>query len=92
MTSTVVHSSGTVVATCSGQRLVDDYDEVDSSSSESDSDSDESEPSDSDESRASQISPEPSPSLSSSVSSRRSNRHPEPTSRNPDNSTRVWSI
>jgi len=92
VTSTIVHSSGTVVATCSGQRLVNDYGEGDSSSSdsesESESDSEESEASDSDGSRTSQNSSD----HSSSVSSRHSNRHPKPTSRTLDNSIRVWSI
>ena len=93
MTSTVVHSSGTVVATCSGQRLVDDYGEVDSSSSENESDSEESEESDSDDASASSpYSSDGSPSISSSLSSRDSNGSANPTGRSPDNSIRVWGI
>ena len=84
-----MHSSGTVVATCSGQRLFDDFDDKNS-----DSDSNESE-SDSDSSRAdSESNSYPSPKQAASTSSgtdASSIRSLKPR-KIPDNSIRVWSI
>ncbi|KAG9247075.1 WD40-repeat-containing domain protein [Calycina marina] len=87
ITSTVVHGSGTVVATCSGQRQLYDYGTYESESSESESDAN----SDSDESRTSNGSGRSSRRSSPSLSSIGSSHLPVAT-KQPDNSVKVWSI
>jgi hypothetical protein len=88
VTSTVVHSSGTVVATCSGQRSPN---VVGDDRSESDSDSDSStEESDSDtDSESNSIS---SSSDTSGSQSGISNSSSALFSRTPDNSIKVWKL
>lgn len=81
VTSTIVHSSGTVVATCSGQRSTPTTDDSESSSEDSDSDEDSVE--DSDES----CSDEESESQSATP-----NQAPMLNSRAPDNSIKVWCL
>ena len=79
MTSTVVHSSGTVVATCSGQRSLNQLEGDDGSDGQSDSSSS-SDDSDSDSESAFSATRD-----SSSTSS-------QPTLRTPDNSIKVWKL
>lgn len=85
VSSTAVHSSGTVVATCSGQRLSP----ASSFSYESDSSDDEGSASDAETAAESESS---SSSSSSSRQSSRSSRSPKPFSKSPDNSIKVWSL
>lgn len=76
VTSTVVHSSGTVVATCSGQRSEPKFDDSESESEESGSDEDSE---DSGSNNGSEV--------ESSTSS-----PPAMSSRTPDNSIKIWSL
>jgi hypothetical protein len=77
VTSTIVHSSGTVVATCSGQRSEPIFDDCESESEESDSDEDSEQSSSDDDSEVE--------SSTSSLSVKLS-------SRTPDNSIKIWSL
>ncbi|KAK2624547.1 hypothetical protein QTJ16_006497 [Diplocarpon rosae] len=82
ITSAAVHSSGTVVATCSGQRSfsVEDTDDGTGDGESTDDDS-----SDDDNSTDSN-------SDSDSSSGSRLSRSPKPVSTSPDNSIKVWSL
>jgi telomerase Cajal body protein 1 len=77
VTSTIVHSSGTVVATCSGQRSTPVLGDSDSCSEESDSDEDSEESTSDDDSTDESVTSSQSPTLNS---------------RTPDNSIKVWSL
>ena len=81
VSSTIVHSSGTVVATCSGQRAVPDF-----GNTESDSESNESGEDETDESEDETNGPEDSIGDSSSTYSMKA------TGQTPDNSIKVWSL
>ncbi|KAG9233090.1 hypothetical protein BJ875DRAFT_58624 [Amylocarpus encephaloides] len=85
VTSTVIHSSGTVVATCSGQRSSPILDENDGSS-ENSSDSEEGENDSNGDSDESDQDSEPS------TTNLMSSRHPRPLLKIPDNSLKVWSL
>lgn len=89
VTSTIVHRSGTVVATCSGQRSTPDFDDSESSSDESDSEDDSDESSDEDSEQSSSDDDSANSSADSSVSSRQSVKL---NSRTPDNSIKIWSL
>jgi hypothetical protein len=87
VTSSTVHSSGTVVATCSGQRsssALVDYENDDSSGSESSSES-----SDSSSNSDSESSEDESESERERETSPPS---PRPVSRIPDNSIKIWKL
>ncbi|KAH6676336.1 hypothetical protein B0J14DRAFT_352271 [Halenospora varia] len=90
VTSTVVHSSGTVVATCSGQRSTPDLIGSDTSSDSGSESGGEGE-SDTDESSASDQSDLDEETDGSETSSRASPL-PKATSKSLDNSIRVWSL
>lgn len=80
VSSTIVHSSGTVVATCSGQRTILDFENTDSDSEGSESSEDET---DDDE----------DPTNGSDDSDGDSSTHSiKPIGRTPDNSIKVWSL
>jgi hypothetical protein len=81
VTSTIVHSSGSVVATCSGQRSEPNFDDSESESEENDSD-EESEESGSD------IGSDSGSEGESSISS----QSVKLSSRTPDNSIKIWSL
>jgi hypothetical protein len=81
VTSTIVHSSGTVVATCSGQRSIPNFEESDSGSEENERSDDER-----DEENDRTESTEDSDDDESSTYSVKQ------TGRTPDNSIKVWSL
>jgi hypothetical protein len=76
-----VHSSGTVVATCSGQRAIPDFEDSDVSSGDSESSEDETDEEDGDTN-----------SYENSDGNESSTYSVKPTGRTPDNSIKVWSI
>lgn len=80
MSSTVVHSSGTVVATCSGQRSIPSFENSGSNSDDSETSEDET---DKDDDANSSESSDRAESFTYAV---------KPTGRTPDNSIKVWSL
>ncbi|KAI9052909.1 hypothetical protein LZ554_003181 [Drepanopeziza brunnea f. sp. 'monogermtubi'] len=94
VSSTAVHSSGTVVATCSGQRSSPELWSSNGSESEA-SDSSDGERSEDDSERDSDSERETDSEGSSGSSSRllsTSSLSPKPVSRSPDNSIKVWNL
>ena len=80
VSSTIVHSSGTVVATCSGQRTIPDFENTGSDSEDSENSEDETDEFD-------------DPTNGSDDSDRDSSTHSiKSTVRTPDNSIKVWSL
>ena len=78
VSSAIVHSSGTAVATCSGQRSISNFEDSDDGSEEG-------------ESTIKPINLEKTPS--SRIGERGSETHPfNVTDRTPDNSIKVWSL